>query len=215
MEEKDCSLVVEVREKNITNPVHTIIQITKQLFIGDKFFNGANVFVSEDGFTLTSATAPDRKSDGIFVRGTNSSADKKTFFIPTFYLPALFKAVDEYNEAIFSSNNKKDSEQKDIKVVAENLSKYIDGTISILTDIRNSLTTVKDVESLHETKRSLLLTLTDLPLDVDDCIYCHIYGTNCEKCPYGADNGICSNYDSKYQKMRDILRELRNAIKKY
>jgi hypothetical protein len=215
MEEKDCALVVEVIEDGTNSTISTRIHITKQLFIVDKFFNGRRFFVSKDGFTLASASVPDSKSNGIFVRGSDHSEDANKFYIPTFYLPALFKAVDEYNEATFNLTNKKDSEQKDVKVVAGSLSNYIADTILVLDDIRKQLTLAKDVESLHGLKRSLLLALTTLPLDVGDCIYCRIYSTNCKECPYGADNGICANYDSKYQKMRDILRELRNATKKY
>jgi len=212
MEEKDCALVIEVHEESSAG---ALISITKQLFVGCNFFNNSNTFVSKDGFTLVSAYVPDNKSNGIFVRGASKEEDTNKFYIPTFYLSSLRKAVDEYNEAMYNSIQQNSLEQKAIKTVASTLFNYTNSLAEELISIGDVLATAENVASLHDTKRRLLLTLTDLPVDVSECIYCQIYGSDCAKCPYGVDHGICANLDSNYQKMREELRVLRNSIKEY
>lgn len=142
MEEKDCALVIEVHEESSAG---ALISITKQLFVWDKFFNNSNTFVSKDGFTLVSASVPDIKSNGIFVRGICKEEDTNKFYIPTFYLPSLRKAVDEYNEAMYIQLHKKTSEQQAVEVVVSNLTTYIDFKIKELISNKKELSIAKDI----------------------------------------------------------------------
>ena len=212
MEEKDCALVIEVHEESSAG---ALISITKQLFVWDKFFNNSNTFVSKDGFTLVSASVPDNKSNGIFVRGASKEEDTNKFYIPTFYLSSLRKAVDEYNEAMYIQLHKKTSEQQAVAVVVSNLTTYIDFKITELISNKKELAAAKDIESLQKTKNKLLRILTRLPISRHLCVYCRIYGGSCSTCPYGANNGICSNSDSNYQKMYNALQKLRWYIDEY
>ena len=212
MEEKDCALVIEVHEESSAG---TLISITKQLFVGCNFFNNSSTFVSKDGFTLVSASVPDIKSNGIFVRGICKEEDTNKFHIPAFYLPSLRKAVDEYNEAMYNQSHKKTSDQQAVEIVVSNLTTYIDFKITELVSNKKELSAAKDVKSVQETKNKLLHILTRLPIDAHLCVYCRIYGGSCSTCPYGADNGICSNSDSNYQKMYNALQKLRWYIDEY
>jgi hypothetical protein len=116
---------------------------------------------------------------------------------------------------------KKFKDKEEFKSNKQNLVKEIekcknrfDGSF---IDALEELEGAETPERVMEIKRYLLLDLLDdLPLHADTCIYCHMCGSQCDKCDYAHKYGHkeCGEAQSSWKKVRKAQDTLKNVIER-
>jgi len=194
-----------------------IFKIIKQDNIETLFNRTSNCFKGSNGTILKSVGSPELHGpDGdntMYVRGSSKKDDDNIISTTNKDLFNKFLVtIDEYNEAMARHEVKELTQSTKDHIT--NHSKYLAKRVKgVLDTFAENIDESKNVSDAMNAKVQLMTSLLScIPMGVETCPFCVINHNDCSVCEYKNKHGNCLNKDSTYQKISDMIGNLRNYI---
>jgi len=191
------------------------IKIISQLFRGNKFYNGSNVFEGSNGTCLQSECTPAFgvvKQNTLFVRGSDTNADHNIFTTRSHeFFDKILHTVGEYNEAM--------DKPKVVMLTQEQKDGIVSYSKGIATRAASIFATFADNKSTNmdgamKAKVQLMTSLLGcIPMGIETCPFCVVNDNNCDVCEYKNNHGNCLHGISVYNTTSAMIGNLRDYIR--